>query len=598
MDLGIQEMIEPSGTWPTKDDGPNTSDSPTSLQVFETNWLSAEGDEQTLERLIQQEIQEGFVVEIGTLDQARNHFGNNLAIGKLGIAKQQPDKPRLVLDSTISGLNPQSQKSIQEKCSYPRIFHLQHCVNGNTEKPCTFLNLDVKSAHKRIKVKDKHQGLLAFQFRDRVYHYKVLHFGGTCSAYYWTRLAAIFLRLIHQIIYIQHFALIFVDDFIFGFDSTAAPLQSSVVLLLVSFLNIPLSWHKLEMGHRITWIGWSLDAWSDTISIPQEKQGKLIRNLQPLTSSGKFRRSDVETVTGHLLWISDVFASIRWSLGTFYAILSRPGIQLVRLNRQAIQQVLHSLDDNGKLQSFLDCPFVPQGSILSRLGKVPFSSGNLQQFRDKCFDLNFAWASFWNCRSNRVQIYDSESETIRGILHYIQDCTPKMSLSIPSRIALQAGADAYANASQFGLGAWLTLPQGDRWMSLQGTRDDLPSFLQADSLQSLIISFETMAQAMILLMFQYSPCRGIHFRIESMVDNQASEAIIAQGFTQLPIPLRLTQAIQRISFQTSVSLQPYRCTSKDNVRADSLSRGFYTQECSPNRVNISLHMLLETLFPG
>ena len=173
-----------------------------------------------------------------------------------------------------------------------------------------------------------------------------------------------------------------------------------------------------------------------------------------------------------------------------------------------------------------------------------------------------------------------------------------MSLSIPSRIALQAGADAYANASQFGLGAWLTLPQGDRWMSLQGTRDDLPSFLQADSLQSLIISFETMAQAMILLMFQYSPCRGIHFRIESMVDNQASEAIIAQGFTQLPIPLKLTQAIQRISFQTSLLLQPYRCISKDNVRADSLSRGFYIQECSQNRVDISLHQLLETLFPG
>lgn len=588
VDLGIKNKIASSGTWPQKEDINADTTEQHSFQIFDQNWLSAEGDDDTLQTLIHQEIQDGFVTEFGTLEQAQKHFGTNLAIGKLGIAKQQPDKPRLVLDSTISGLNPRSQEAIQEKCSYPRIFNLQQCMPSYISKPYTFLNIDVKSAHKRIKVKLEHQGLLAFQFRDVVYHYKVLHFGGTCSAYYWTRLASLFLRLFHQLLYLQHFALVFVDDFIFGFDQVAAPLQSSVVLLVIAFLNIPLSWHKLEMGLQITWIGWLLN----------EKRQKLIRNLRPLTSAGKFRRNDIEMVTGHLLWVSDVFIFIRWSLGTLYSILSRPGIQLVRLDRQTIRQVLQLLDEHGKLTHFIQRPFIPQGSILSRLGKVPFHSGQLQQFGDKCFELNFAWASFWNCRSNRVQIYESEAGTIQGILQYIQDCIPTTPLSIPIRTPLQAGADAYATENQFGLGAWLTLPQGEVWMSIQGTREQLPSFLQANSLQSLIISFETMAQALLLLMFQKSPYRGINFQIASKVDNQAKEAILAQGFTQLPIPLKLTQAIQRISFQSNVSLQPYRCTSQDNARADSLSRGFYSQERSQDRIDISLQHLLELLFPG
>ena len=597
VDLGVDGAIPPSGTWPGRDQEVDDTPKTPSFELFDINWQSAEGDQETLHTLIQQEIQDGFVVEFGTLEQAKIHFGDKLAIGKLGIAKQQPTKPRLVLDSTISGLNPVSQQAVQEKCSYPKISHLQRCISPMISRPCTFFNLDVKSAHKRIKVKPDQQGLLAFQFQDMIYHYQVLHFGGTCSAYYWTRLAALFLRFWHQLLYIQHFALVFVDDFIFGFDPVAAPLQASTLLLTIAFLNIPLSWHKLELGHGITWIGWCLDSWCDTVSVPEDKRNKLISNLRPLSSAGKFRRNDIEMVAGNLLWISDIFPYIRWSLGTFYSILSRPGIQLVRLNRETIQMVLSLLDPEGKLTGFIRRPFIPQGSIISRMGKINFVSGKLQNFRDNCFDMNFAWATFWNCRSNRVQIYEHEAQMIHGISSYLQDCTPRVSLSIPYRFILQAGADAYANENLFGLGAWLTTPQRDMWVSMQGNRDDVPQFFSSDSLQKLIITFETMAQALLLLMFQNTGLRGICFQISSKVDNQASEAIIAQGFTQLPIPLRLTQTIQRISFRSNVLLQPYRCTSQDNVRADNLSRGVIFEERSQDQIPFSFPELFQSLFP-
>ena len=203
VDLGVTSLIPSSHTWPAKNPQSMDTTQEPDFQVFSENWHSAETDASTLQNLIQKEIEDGFVQEIGSLEQAKDIFGDFLAIGKLGIASQQPDKPKLVLDSTISGLNPISQQAIQEKCSYPKLHDLRNCVSPVTRHPYKFLNLDIKSAHKRIKVRKEHQGLLAFMFQDKVYHYQVLHFGGTCSAYYWTRLAAIFLRFFPRSIYLR-----------------------------------------------------------------------------------------------------------------------------------------------------------------------------------------------------------------------------------------------------------------------------------------------------------------------------------------------------------------------------------------------------------
>ena len=586
VDLGVDTPIPSSHTWPPRTNLDITDPEDKVFQICSENWHSADADDDTLAKLIQQEIDDGLVVEVGSLEAAQERFGKLLAVGKLGIASQQPNKPRLVLDSTISGLNPLSQQAIQEKCSYPRLSHLQQCVSSAVCQPCKFLNLDIKSAHKRIK-----------QFRDRIYHYQVLHFGGTCSAYYWTRLAAIILRFFHHFLYIYHFGMVFVDDFIFGLDPVAAPLQTSTLLLCCAFLNIPLSWHKLELGHQITWIGWRIDAWSDTVSIPEEKMSKLLRNLRALTTAGKFKRSDVEAVAGHLLWISEIFPFIRWSLGTLYTILSRPGIQLVRLNKEQIKSVLSSLTDSGQMSVFLQRPYIPQGSILSRMGKLQFHPGNVSQFAQSCFDLNFAWASFWNCRSNRVQIFEPEADILQPLYSMILDQIPRTALSCQKRYTLQAGADAFATKDKFGIGAWLTTPSHDRWISMVGDTTDLPQEWHVDDLQKLIISFETLAQCLILLLFISTTLRGADFEIVSKVDNQASEAILAQGFTQIPLSSKLMRTVQKLSYQSNVILQPYRCTSADNSRADDLSRGRISQESSNDRLSLSFSTLFQTIFP-
>ena len=291
-----------------------------------------------------------------------------------------------------------------------------------------------------------------------------------------------------------------------------------------------------------------------------------------------------------------MFPMIRSTLGHVYKILSRPGIQLLRLNKEQIDQVLAGLDATGRLTRFIQQPYIPQGSVISRMGKLQFYSGQLQQFSASCFDLNFAWASFWNTRSNRVQILEEEAGVLKQLSNEILEQIPRVPLSLHRRWTLQAGADAFATETQFGIGAWITLPhQSDIWASLVGDTHDLPISWQHENLQRHIISFETMAQCLVLLLFIHSSLRGSDFSIQSKLDNQASEAILAQGFTQITHSGELLRAFQKLRYQSQVELQPYRCSSTDNSRADDLSRGRVSQERSEDRFPLTFHTLFSTL---
>ena len=595
VDLGVSQEIQPSGVWPLKQDEQDVGDN--HFQSFTSNWASAETDDETLEKLIQKEIADGFVVELPSLAYAKEQFGDLFAIGKLGIATQQVDKPRLVLDSTISGLNPASNKAILEKYSYPKLTDLQRCLPSSVRKPNLFLNIDVKSAHKRIKVRRDHQGLLAFRSGDKLYHYKVLHFGGSCSAYYWTRVAGILLRCVHRLLFLYHSGMVFVDDFIFSFSNDTALLQASIVLMLMSFLHVPLSWNKLELKEQVTWIGWDLNTVSDTVSITQEKTQKIISMLRKCSTSGKFLRKDVEKLTGTILWISEMFPHIRWILGTLYTILSRPGLQLVRLTKDQIQFILENLSDQGILMKFLPQPFVPQGSILQRLGKFSFQN-SIESLKKLCFDCSYAWTTFLNCRSNRVQILEHEAEILRNMIDFFSTTSPCVALSQTRRFELIAGADAFADKDNFGLGAWLQSPAGSLWCSITGNKHDIGRWISSDSLQSHILAFEMIAQLLVLILFRFQEkfIRGQDIFISTRLDNQAAEAILQQGFTQLPIPAAITKAHQILTFQSRTFLQPFRASSAENVRADDLSRGRILQEDPQGQLLVDITVLMEAIF--
>lgn len=112
--------------------------------MHHTNWQSAEGEPTVVQELIDKEIDAGWVVEFnGTIDEAQSYFQDGLAIGKLGLALSDSRPPRLVLDSTICGVNQQSQ--IPEKSSLPTARDVLRAYPlRNTRKVLSRVSFDVK----------------------------------------------------------------------------------------------------------------------------------------------------------------------------------------------------------------------------------------------------------------------------------------------------------------------------------------------------------------------------------------------------------------------------------------------------------------------
>ena len=102
---GLDKDIPPSSCFPAAS---NSMENAMPLSVHLTNWQSAENDLETARHLVQQEIDKGWVYKYpGTLADAQVEFGEKLSVGRLGLALSGTRPPRLVVDSSICGLNSQ-----------------------------------------------------------------------------------------------------------------------------------------------------------------------------------------------------------------------------------------------------------------------------------------------------------------------------------------------------------------------------------------------------------------------------------------------------------------------------------------------------------
>ena len=158
-----------------------------------TNWQSAESDLDTTRELVTQETDKGWIYEYpGTLADAQAQFGDKLAIGRLGLALSDHRPPRLVVDSSICGLN--SRCSIPERTTLPSALDVLRAYPlRETKETLVGFSLDVKAADKLVVIRQEERGLLGFILDGKIYFYKVAPFGATFSAYHWTRVESFIL---------------------------------------------------------------------------------------------------------------------------------------------------------------------------------------------------------------------------------------------------------------------------------------------------------------------------------------------------------------------------------------------------------------------
>ena len=154
---GFQAPIPASGVFPPSNPTEVISDP---LSIHLTNWQSAQDDPQLTAELVQEEIDKGWVFQFdGSVEDAQAQFPLGLSIGKLGVATAEGRPPRLVVDSSVCGLN--GRCSIPEKSTLPTAREIARSFPlRGTNKCLSGFSLDVKSAHKRIVLHPDERGLV------------------------------------------------------------------------------------------------------------------------------------------------------------------------------------------------------------------------------------------------------------------------------------------------------------------------------------------------------------------------------------------------------------------------------------------------------
>ena len=175
---GIFSPIQPSMQWPRKqDDLP--CDAPDDIHLLHCsgNWTRAEDNPQIMAELIEAELKQGWIAKFpGSRADAQQQWPSRTAIGKLNVVLAEGKDPRLVLDSTVCNANVLCR--IPEQVALPSSLDVRRSfLCSDLHGAWTGIALDVKAAHKRIKVSPAEQGALLFEWQGTLCYYTVCHFG-------------------------------------------------------------------------------------------------------------------------------------------------------------------------------------------------------------------------------------------------------------------------------------------------------------------------------------------------------------------------------------------------------------------------------------
>ena len=149
-------------------------------------------------------------------------------------------------------------------------------------------------------------------------------FGAVFSSHWFARVGGFFVRVLHQLLFIAHVLMLYSDDLLLWQNRKVLPLGASVVLCFFACFGIPISWPKLQMGPKITWIRWELNFAAGGFRLPADKRAKAIGLLESCFSGRHVSKKLLDKVLGLMQWILQCAPELRPWLCCLYDDMRRP----------------------------------------------------------------------------------------------------------------------------------------------------------------------------------------------------------------------------------------------------------------------------------
>ena len=566
---GVLQPLEPTGLWPRKTHAEQTAEP---LLLHHTNWQGADEEPDVTQSLIDAEIANGWVQELhGGLEEAKRRW-QHIAVGKLNVVKVPNKAPRLILDSSCCAVNQNCR--LPESMILPSVDDARRASSSSHDiGEFSALVLDIHAAHKQICLHPKEQGLVLFQFNNRTYFYTVAHFGARFSAWWWQRLAALILRLLHQFLHSGHRGWIYVDDILLLFRRTSFTKQVTLAVLFLLLINTPISWRKAQLGDCVTWTGWDFNFRFDTVQLTASKVTKLLGLLQDVLAKKQAKAKALETTLGMLIWFTSVARFLRPQLADIYRCLHSPPAALYSVPAQFWAEFLSVLNDAAVVISASPSLALPLGGRVVEYSHFPIHSKNdLPRVPIKS---HLQWLRVQDLGASSVTLTKEALSHLRWFYALVSRSHHIFSLHLPTPLVIKAAADAYAHDESLGIGGWIITPKHIVWFSEQFSMSQLKGFLPklTKDAQKYICAFEILAQvALVMAACQQAALRHLAVTLPSASDNTAAEVGINKLLTTRWPASVFLQMLGSIAFQHQVHLSVSHIPGPRNDWADDLSR--------------------------
>ena len=427
------------------------------LQHCESSWKSAIDHSDIVDDLLQEELAQGWIAIVPGGDEELRRKYSVSAVGKLGVVLSEGRPPRLVVDSSVSGVT--CHTALPNRSCNPTLTDVFSCMPlSDSLERLVALVLDVAKAHRRILIRQQDRGLLCFRHKNVLYQCTTLNFGARVSSFYWARAAGLLVRLVHKLIRVRHSAKIYVDDLLCLLDSASAPVWASHIVVLLLLLKVPLSWHKCALSARVVWIGWELDVSLFTVRLDPQKFARLCTLLRQALSSRRCSTHLLERITGKLLWLSSLFRMFRPSLAPLYSDQHAFLPTMTALDPQRWEDFRAKLSPDLRLQQHIGLAALPPGSRILRIGQSCVSS--LADLPSHPPDSRRIWIQSMTPHTGICVLSEESVLVLRLWLDLAESGTACRSLFRPPRFECEAFADACATSTCAGLGGFVRLPDG------------------------------------------------------------------------------------------------------------------------------------------
>ena len=593
---GFQDNIPPSNVFPKKMEmePPDKPD----LSIHWTNWQTAESQPDLTAELVQEEIDKGWLICFdGSLEDAKITFPLGVAVGKLGIATSDTRPPRLVVDFTISGTNPNCDIPEHQQLPSAKDVVRSYPLRGHNEE-LGALGLDVKSAHKLCVLHPAHRGLVGFSFKNKLFFYKVCPFGARFSAWWWARLGSFWTRFLHQLIYIAHALFLFVDDYLLLQRLDILPVTAALISLVVQAFRLPISWRKADLHREVSWIGWTFNFSTGQVKLQLSKREKLQKLIHELVNRPKTSKKTIERFIGLALWVTQLFPSMRAFLHHLYADLYKAPGTSYSIDPGFWLTTISCLNENLQFTTRPIGKAIPHGGKLLSVRHQAVKT--LDDVRTCRLSEKRIWVRIMDPQSSKRSISKDSKRILLMFQSWLKHSSPVISMNPKPPWSGEAAADACATKDKCQIGGFLRFSNGDiRWFSEKWECKDFHSLdiPVSEDMQKDISSYETLAQiGLLFTLCSLLPSQRFALTLRSQSDNTAAESTANSLFTTKSPLCFFVERLCLLTASVHAQLDVTHIPGYANELADTLSRMDVSQPLPPNinaseRIRIPLSQL-------